>query len=159
MGLHTNLDFSAIESAIRSTGARVTSSRVRVLSLLQSAHSPLTHGDIEEQLRRDAYPEIDRVTLYRVLDWLAEVELVHKAPDARGIFCFTVAQPNIEHSRHLHFRCTDCGGVFCLDAPPPSPTLPQGFRLAGVETDIHGECPACAINHIHPVSHAAQVGH
>jgi Fur family ferric uptake transcriptional regulator len=118
--------------------------------MLQAAHGPLSHGDIEGQLSKDAYPEMDRVTLYRVLDWLADVGLAHKAADARGVFCFTAAKPNIEHARHMHFRCTDCGSVICLDMPPPPPPkLPKGFRLAGMELDIRGNCPTCARKHPH----------
>jgi Fur family ferric uptake transcriptional regulator len=104
----------------------------------------LSHGDIENALSKDAVPTIDRVTLYRVLDWLASVGLAHKAADARGVFRFSAAQPNKEHTQHLHFRCTDCGRVFCLDAaPPPVPKLPKGFRLGGIEMDVRGECPSC----------------
>jgi Fur family ferric uptake transcriptional regulator len=143
--------FSAIESAIRATGSRVTSSRVRVLSLVQLAKRPLSHSDIEEELSKDALPGMDRVTLYRILDWLVDVGLAHKATGSRGVFCFSAAKPNIEHAQHMHFRCTDCGGVFCLDLPvPPPPVLPKGFRFSKLEFDISGECSVCA--HSHPKS-------
>jgi Fur family transcriptional regulator, ferric uptake regulator len=139
---------SAIQSAIRAAGARVTPSRVRVLHLLQMAHGPLSHGEIEEALADEAMPGIDRVTLYRVLDWLCEVGLAHKAADTRGLFRFSAAQPNVEHAAHVHFRCTGCGGVFCLKSPPPPPPrLPRGFRLDGMLLDIHGECPRCVRSH------------
>lgn len=137
--------FSPVEAAIRATGARATPARVRVLGLLRSAQRPLSHGHIERLLSKDALPEIDRVTLYRVLEWLGDVGLALKATDARGIFCFTAAKPDVEHARHMHFRCTVCGGVFCLDLePPPPPELPEGFHVAGAEMDLRGECPDCA---------------
>ena len=140
--------FLAAESAIRATGARVTSSRVRVLSFLQSAQGSLRHGDIEEALGREAMPRIDRVTLYRVLEWLCDHGLAHKAADAHGVFRFSAAVPNAQHGRHVHFRCTECGGVRCLDMEVPSPPpLPKGFRLTGVELDIRGECAGCARRH------------
>jgi Fur family ferric uptake transcriptional regulator len=158
MQFHSDLH-STIESAIRATGARVTSARLQVLGLLQSSQGPLSHSDIEELLTRNALPEIDRVTLYRVLDWLVDVGLAHKAANTRGVFCFTVAQPNIEHKRHAHFRCNDCGKVICLDMPPPSPPkLPNGFRLASVELDISGECPDCVRTHPHSDQHSIGMG-
>jgi len=145
---HHESPFSAIESAIRATGARVTYSRIRVLGLLQSAHAPLSHSEIEGQLNKQTSPEIDRVTLYRVLDWLVDVGLAHKAANVRGVFCFTLAQPSIKHKQHAHFRCNDCGKVICLDmAPPPEPKLPNGFRLTSMELDISGECPDCVESH------------
>lgn len=148
MKTHSDSPFSAIENAIGATGARVTTSRVRVLSTLRSAPSPLSHGDIEELLGRDRLPGIDRVTLYRVLDWLSEVGLAHKAADGQGVFRFSAADPEGEHLRHIHMRCTGCGGVFCLDITPPQPpSLPQGFRFGGMALDIRGECPSCVQSH------------
>jgi len=139
---------SAIQSALRDAGARVTPARVRVLGALQAAHGPQSHAEIEETLAQEAHPAADRVTLYRVLDWLCEAGLAHKAADARGVFRFSAAQPNVEHAAHVHFRCTGCGGVFCLNAPPPPPPkLPRGFRLADVAVDIRGECPRCVRSH------------
>lgn len=133
----------AVESLIRSTGARVTSARVRVLALLQASQGMWSHGEIEEALEREDQAGIDRVTLYRVLDWLTGAGLVHKNVDSRGTFRFSALRP--EHARHLHFRCTACGDVFCLDAaPPPPPVLPEGFRLAAVDLDVSGECARCA---------------
>jgi Fur family transcriptional regulator, ferric uptake regulator len=139
-----------VESTIRGTGARVTSSRVQVLSLLQSVHGPLSHIQVENLLSEKYHLKIDRVTLYRVLDWLVEVGLAHKASNARGVFCFSAAETNIQHKQHMHFRCTDCGSVLCLDMPLPSPPkLPSGFRLSNIEFDISGECPDCAHGHSH----------
>ncbi len=148
---HLDSHFLDIESTIRATGARVTSSRVQILSLLQTAHGPLSHNNIEDLLNKNELPEMDRVTLYRVLDWLVDVGLAHKANNARGVFCFTAAKPNIQHKQHMHFRCTDCGSVLCLDVPPPlPPVLPSGFHLANAEFDISGECSDCVHNRSHP---------
>jgi Fe2+ or Zn2+ uptake regulation protein len=48
----------------------------------------------------------------------------------------------------VHFRCTECGGVQCLDMKlPKPPSLPRGFRLTSMELDIRGECPHCARKH------------
>lgn len=133
-----------IQTAIRAAGARVTPARVRVLAALRDAPGPQSHAEIEDALAREPHPGVDRVTLYRVLDWLCSAGLAHKAADARGVFRFSAAQPNVEHAGHVHFRCTGCGGVFCLKSPPPPvPQLPRGFRLSGMAVDIRGECPRC----------------
>ncbi len=137
-----------IQAAIRAAGARVTPARTRVLAVLRAASAAQSHAEIEETLTHETQPTIDRVTLYRVLDWLCSVGLAHKAADARGVFRFSAAQPNVEHSGHVHFRCTGCGGVFCLKSPPPPvPALPRGFRLSGMALDIRGECPRCVRTH------------
>jgi Fur family ferric uptake transcriptional regulator len=142
---HPPLPNEQLASAIRSAGARATPARVRVLALLQGSPTPLSHTQIEESLSQQGQSALDRVTLYRVLDSLAESGLAHKAADARGVFRFSAAQPEHRHHSHTHFRCTHCGAVFCLDMPlPAAPTLPPGFHLDSMEVDIRGECANCS---------------
>jgi Fur family ferric uptake transcriptional regulator len=129
---------------IRNAGGRATLARTQILGLIQTVSFPLTHSEIEFMLTQDKQPT-DRVTIYRVLDWLAEAGLAHKAVDGLGVFRFSSATPDAKHTQHCHLRCTGCGGIFCLDAPPPPlPALPQGFRFGGMELNIRGECPRCA---------------
>lgn len=130
-------------AALRAVGLKATVARGRVLEVLHAALQPASHGEIEARLAAAASP-LDRVTLYRVLDSLVTAGLALKAVDARGVFRFSAAQTGVAHQRHAHFRCEDCGGVFCLDAPPPAaPSLPDGFRLHGAELDLHGTCARC----------------
>lgn len=128
---------------LRTSGVKVTPGRVRVLDRLLVASQPMSHADIEALL-----PDADRVTLYRVLDSLVACGLALKAVDTRGVFRFSASDAQREHRSHVHFRCTDCGRVYCLkDAPPPPPKLPRGFRLADAEYDLRGTCANCARVH------------
>lgn len=125
---------------IRRTGARATPARIRVLHVLRVAPTALTHNEIEQSL---GVPAMDRVTLYRVLDWLVESGLAHKSADAHRVFRFSLASEG-EHVSHVHFRCEQCGGVFCLEAsPPPAPALPAGFLLTHMDFDLRGRCAQC----------------
>ncbi|MDP3033213.1 MAG: transcriptional repressor [Rhodocyclaceae bacterium] len=132
---------------IRAAGVKVTRQRVRVLDALLVARQPLCHGELESQLggaEAGSRRVIDRVTLYRVLDSLVACGLAMRAVDPRGVFRFSATGAPRQHAGHVHFRCTDCGGVFCLKAePPPPPALPRGFRLAQVEFDVRGTCAQC----------------
>lgn len=129
---------TATVDLLRAAGARVTPGRVRVLDALAAAAHPLSHADIEILL-----PDADRVTLYRVLDSLVACGLALRAADARGVFRFSAAGAR-RHDGHAHFRCIDCGGVFCLKAaPPPPPKLPRGFHLAAADYDLRGTCADC----------------
>lgn len=132
-----------LSAALRAAGLKATVARARVLELLRTAAQPLSHGDIDARLAAGVSP-LDRVTLYRVLDSLVTAGLALKAVDARGVFRFSATEAGAVHERHAHFRCEDCGGVFCLDAPVPSaPKLPAGFRLQGLALDMHGTCARC----------------
>ena len=134
-------DFDSVATQIRSAGARATPARIRVLQVMRTAPAALTHHDVELALGATT---LDRVTLYRVLDWLVETGLAHKTTDARGVFRFSVAAAG-EHTAHAHFSCEACGRVFCLDAAPPAPPrLPHGFTLSRMEIDLRGRCVDCA---------------
>ncbi len=131
---------SPAAAALRAIGARVTPARVRVLTLLREAQAPLSHHDVETALGPDAG---DRVTLYRVLDWLAEAGLATRGVDASRVTRYAAARDG-QHQNHLHFHCDGCGQVYCLDTPPPPPpALPEGFQLQRAELDLHGQCQRC----------------
>jgi Fur family ferric uptake transcriptional regulator len=115
-----------------------------VLDALRAARQPLSHAEMEALPAGAGDGAIDRVTLYRVLDSLVACGLALKAVDTRGVFRFSAAGAQRQHAKHVHFRCTGCGGVFCLKAePPPPPRLPRGFRLQQVEFDLRGLCAGC----------------
>jgi Fur family ferric uptake transcriptional regulator len=136
-----------IALAIRNKGARATLTRIQILALLKTAPAPLSHTDIESLLAQKG-GGMDKVTLYRVLDWLHEAGFAHKAADARGVFRYMAADAESNHTQHIHFRCLACGGVYCLDAPAPKPPrLPSGFHLTRVDMDIQGECDHCSGPH------------
>jgi Fur family ferric uptake transcriptional regulator len=130
---------------IRAAGVKVTRGRVRVLDALRAARQPLSHAEMEALPAGAGDGAIDRVTLYRVLDSLVACGLALKAVDTRGVFRFSAAGAQRQHADHIHFRCTGCGGVFCLKAePPPPPKLPRGFRLNEVSYDVRGLCAGCS---------------
>ncbi|MDP1606692.1 MAG: transcriptional repressor [Rhodocyclaceae bacterium] len=140
-----DLHSASPDNLLRTVGIKVTRGRVRVIAALQAARQPMSHAEIGTQLGADAAVPLDRVTLYRILESLVAVGLALRAVDTRGVFRFSAAGTLHRHEGHVHFRCTDCGGVFCLKAAPPSPPkLPRGFRLAAVEFDVRGTCAVCS---------------
>ena len=136
----SSFDPDSVAEQIRRCGARATPARIRVLQLLRATPGALSHHEIEQALGESA---LDRVTLYRVLDWLVENGLAHKSADAQRVFRFSVAAES-EHAKHVHFLCDSCGRVFCLDQAPPSPpTMPDGFSLSRADFDLRGCCANC----------------
>jgi Fur family transcriptional regulator, ferric uptake regulator len=136
----TSVETESVVLLIRRTGARVTPARVRVLQVLRAAPAALTRHEIERALGDRL---LDRITLYRVLEWLVESGLAHRNADAQRVFRFSAAAAG-EHAAHTHFRCEDCGRVFCLDAAAPvAPSLPEGFSVSRIELDLRGRCAEC----------------
>jgi Fur family transcriptional regulator, ferric uptake regulator len=132
----------ACTARIRATGARATPARVAVLRLLEGAERALSHHDIETALADAGF---DRVTLYRVLDWLVESGLALRTTDAQRVFRFSAAAAGApEHTGHAHFRCDGCGKMFCLeDVQISNPALPRGFSGRSVEFCVTGHCARC----------------
>lgn len=126
---------------LRATGERVTGARMRVLEFLMQAGRAMTHPEIEAAL--DGAP-LDRVTLYRVLEWLVAQGLAHRVAGDDRVWRFSMAGD--AHGHHAHFQCSGCGRVLCLpDAPAPGldVRVPRGFRPEAVELTVRGRCANC----------------
>jgi Fur family ferric uptake transcriptional regulator len=123
-------------------GERRTPARQAVFALLLDASNALSHQDIADQLKLTG-ATFDRVTLYRVLDWLVANRLAHKLAGEDRIWRFNAVRD--EQHVHPHFHCTQCGRVSCLDTVHVdiSP-LPSGFSLISAETTIQGICLECS---------------
>jgi Fur family ferric uptake transcriptional regulator len=132
------------EALVGRTGARITRQRVEVLAILLAAQRALTHHEIEKRINRG--PGIDRVTVYRVLDWLTSHNLAHKIAGDDRIWRFNAAgaEPELGHD-HAHFKCNDCGDVICLDQVTAARDvrLPSGYRPQEVELTVKGLCAEC----------------
>ena len=130
------------ETLIRNTHARVTTSRVKVLDFLLGQTESLTHHDIQQRLAADS--GIDSVTLYRVLDWLTENQLVHRIGGADQVWRFSAGGGHQSHE-HAHFQCTKCATLTCFTEVklPAALALPEGFRSQEVDYLIKGLCPRC----------------
>lgn len=132
----------AAEDAVRATGARMTRPRVMVLAVLLDAERALTHTEVEARLPRSA--EVDRVTIYRVLEWLTAQGLAHKIAGDDRVWRFNAAE-HAHTGPHAHFQCSDCGEVICLEEAPARPALklPSGYQPQRVELTIKGLCAHC----------------
>lgn len=126
---------------LRASGERVTPARVAILTLLLHAGSAMSHQDITDCLQA-AGEQFDRVTLYRVLDWLVAQKLAHKLAGEDRIWRFNAVVD--EQHIHPHFQCGACGKVSCLDAVQLTLSpLPSGYTLQAVDTTLRGICPGC----------------
>ena len=133
------------ESRLVALGARATRSRIDVLATLIAAERALTHHEIEARLEPGR--DVDRVTLYRVLDWLTAQGLAHKLSGDDRVWRFSLTGPGNAAGghAHAHFQCSDCGKVICLDeARLPAISLPRGFKRRAVEVTVKGSCDECA---------------
>jgi len=132
----------AAQGRIRAAGERLTAPRAAVLAVLLSSETALTHHEVEDALR--ALHCVDRVTVYRVLDWLVALGLAHRIAGEDRTWRFR-ANRDSSHEPHAHFTCSRCGKTVCLEdvAAPSRVRLPTGFLPQKVELTVQGLCAAC----------------
>ena len=126
---------------VAATGDRVTLARVAVLACLSEAKGALSHHDLEAAL---APRPVDRVTLYRVLDWLVGQGLACRLAGSDRVSRYAAA--NREHGAHAHFQCNGCGKTICLEevsTPRLTLRVPRGYRTDAAEVIVRGACAEC----------------
>ena len=129
---------------LRAADGRLTPARLAVLEILLGSATALSHHETEDAMERRGL-DVDRVTLYRVLDWLVEHHLAHRIAAEDRVWRFN-AVDRVQAGDHAHFHCSRCGQIFCLDGPQSGNgfTLPTGYQPERTEITIHGRCPRCA---------------
>ncbi len=122
-----------------------TLNRVRILEIIGNSSRPLSAHEVLAKAKRGE--NINRVTVYRILDLLVENRLVERISAGDRSFRYGLA-PNANHRPHAHFYCTGCGRMECVS--PESPLLdmePLDATLPGViervEVRLDGTCKAC----------------
>lgn len=127
---------------LKASGERVTRTRIVVLEVLLAAPRALTHAEIVAAVLGHGLA-LDRVTLYRVLEWLVARGHAHRVEGHDRVWRFNAVS---EHSKgHAHFHCERCARVYCLEdlRPAVAVGLPPGYTLSRSELTLFGVCAAC----------------
>ena len=120
---------------------RNTPTKAAVFSALERASSALSHDHIRAQVDED----IDRATIYRILNRFCDDGVVHRivADDGKQYFALCAdCEHDNHHHDHFHFRCLKCDKVECLTSEI-SVNLPTGYRAKNFNGVISGECAGC----------------
>jgi Fur family transcriptional regulator, ferric uptake regulator len=140
--------FSNAEQALRDKGERITQPRVAVLGMLMASDHAVSHLDVAQTI--SLRKPVDRVTVYRVLEWLTQLGLAHRiaCDDRVWRFMFNAPPKKVEHKQpheHAHFTCNQCGQMSCLESVSTKLQfqLPKGFKSQEIDLMIRGVCAAC----------------
>ena len=138
----------AAEVAIRATGERLTQPRVAVLACLLASERASSHLDVAGMLVD--HHAVDRVTVYRVLEWLVNQGISHRIAGDDRVWRFMInpqrtSAKAVAHGHHAHFICESCRQTFCLDKtiPKVDVKLPKGFRPSEIDLLVRGRCAGC----------------
>ncbi|PIQ20390.1 MAG: Fur family transcriptional regulator [Cytophagales bacterium CG18_big_fil_WC_8_21_14_2_50_42_9] len=123
---------------------KVTGPRLSILNILAARDIGTSQPDLENILK----PEVDRVTLYRALKTFTDKGIIHKVFDTHGTATYALCSDSCtehqHHDEHLHFNCTVCNQVYCLnDIQFPEIKLPTGFTSDFMTFTAAGICNRC----------------
>lgn len=121
---------------------RNTPSKEAIFNLLTQSKKAMSHDAIEQKIDID----IDRATIYRVLNRFCEDGLVHKvvAEDGKQYFAVCVkCDKNSMTANHFHFRCLKCQTIECLPEAVHF-SVPKGYQVESVNCVLTGTCKDCA---------------
>ncbi len=121
---------------------RNTPSKEAVMNLLISTNKAMSQDAIEQNIKID----IDRATIYRVLNRFCEDGLVHRivAEDGKQYFAVCMkCDENTFTDNHFHFRCTRCQTIECLPEAVHF-SAPEGYNVESVNCVLAGTCRECA---------------
>lgn len=143
---HGNVTAGVLEK-LKSAGHRVTKSRLQVLSVLEKTKKALSPADIFQITSKSGETELDRVTVYRILEAFEELEIVHPVGNGRYIYC---AHQTCGHDRHFIAICTKCGETNEVGASTEfsdgiSSLLKKkiGFAMTSEFFVVRGLCKSC----------------
>lgn len=124
---------------LKKTGARLS-----VLSILNSREVATSQPDLEQMLGE----EVDRVTLYRILNTFEKNGIIHKILDLNGTSNYALCSPLCTSEKHkdehVHFNCTVCLNIYCMDEVQiPVVSIPKGFKATNKDLIIYGSCDSC----------------
>jgi len=143
----------AAKQIISEAGLRATKAREAVLTTILDADSALSQPEVLGRL--SAQHDIDRVTVYRVLDWLTEHQFIHKISGQDRAWKFQAS--TVKHAKnpgqssladdhtHAHLHCQACGKVLCiheLSADFPQALLSK-YLITQIQVNLDGICPDC----------------
>ncbi len=133
-----------IPEILKSKGLRITKVREAVLQVLINSGNPLSHQEI---ITRKKTAEFDRVTVYRTLETLQKLRLIHKIKGTDGVSRFGANENKASEKcsgDHIHFHCSVCNQMSCLpEQPLPWIKAPKGFEIHSKQLVVYGTCSKC----------------
>ena len=133
-----------IAGLLRQQGYRLTPQRKAVIEIMEKYNGHLTIGEIYERVLAE-FPGIGLVTVYRVVNLLADLGLVCRLNIGSDSQCYLLRRPA---GHHHHLVCSRCGRSVdfsnCnLDELENRLARETGFEIEEHILEIHGRCPDC----------------
>ena len=130
---------------LESAGFRRGGARRAVIEVLSAEPCAISAIEIEDRLRR-LKRRVGRASVYRVLEELTDLDLVHKLDLGAETARYERVEPGGDH--HHHMVCDQCGRVLpfsdaALERAVAKLTGDASFEVRDHEIVLHGACGRC----------------
>ncbi len=134
-----------VHASLAAAGLKRGAARDRIVEILATQPCALSAIEIEDELRGAGTPTA-RASIYRVLELLAEHDLVERVEVGDGVSRFEPTHPGGEH--HHHLVCDRCGRLVAFDDPGLERAIGRlsgrlGMRVDHHEVVLRGSCETC----------------
>lgn len=127
---------------LRDRSLKVTPKRLELLTLIANYKSAIPYSGIQKHLKN-----FDRVTLYRTLNALLNGGIIHKASvstdEVYYAMCREYCSSGCHNHKHVHFKCTECLEVSCVDVTNTIQIQIPNVLIKQVEIEVSGVCDKC----------------
>jgi Fur family ferric uptake transcriptional regulator len=130
---------------LREAGVKPGAARTAVIDVVADQRCCLSASAIHEEVRLRR-PRVGLASVYRALQTLTELGLVHRLDLRSGGAQFEPAQPSGDH--HHHLVCGDCGKVEAfsddrLERAIDTLSEASAFRIDEHDVVLRGRCEGC----------------
>lgn len=114
----------------------MTTSREYIAEWIDARHGVFSAQDV-----LDAFPDFDKVTVYRTIDTLTQLDAIHAAGHLNGRQLFE--KHSHDEAHHHHIVCTSCERSACVPCDFTVPAVP-GFSHVHHTVQMTGVCEDCS---------------
>jgi Fur family transcriptional regulator, ferric uptake regulator len=135
--------------ALDQAGVRLTGPRRELAALIARRQGHFTAADLLADAERRRLG-IGRATVFRLLELLADQNLVERVDLPDGRHAYVPCEP----SHHHHLVCIACGAIAevddCgIDAVTAEAAKRSGFEIQSHRLELFGRCPDCKSLELH----------
>jgi Fur family ferric uptake transcriptional regulator len=129
------------KTRLNEAGFRTGAARQKVIELLGGESCAITALEIDRRL-----PSVGRASVYRTLEQLEELELVHRVDVGGEVVAFERNDPG---GHHHHMVCVRCGRLVPFSDPALERAI-EGvgeraeFEISAHDVLLRGVCPRCS---------------
>lgn len=121
---------------------RQTKQVKRLIDIFEKEDKAISVSELVKMLTS----EMNKTTVYRILDKLMEDGIVHSFIGNGGLKWYAKCQgcsSDEHHDIHPHFQCKSCGEVNCLPTTFKVPPV-SGFKVESANLLLVGTCNNCS---------------